>query len=242
MKTEDILFACVITPLIVIFFISIAYLIISIMEAMKQRVFENDILSRLKNKILIIRYRYGAYNLRDGIDVLINWEWKVDSEEKIFYLAPKDGTFINYIEMQECAPYSNCINYRHIDRVPHIMPSKWNYKEIQQLVFDKSGWFNLENIGTIKLVEPHEIFHEYIATVYDISCDIFHFTDGFAFKSIAKAAIFLKNVRFCTDTNPFFVRFLPYYEKHKKHIFNLIKMEVQRIEKEKLEEKNPFPL
>ena len=242
MKTEDILFACVITPLIVIFFISIAYLIISIMEAMKQRVFENDILSRLKNKILIIRYRYGAYNLRDGIDVLINWEWRVDSEEKIFYLAPKDGTFINYIEMQECAPYSNCINYRHIDRVPHIMPSKWNYKEIQQLVFDKSGWFNLENIGTIKLVEPHEIFHEYIATVYDISCDIFHFTDGFAFKSIAKAAIFLKNVRFCTDTNPFFVRFLPYYEKHKKHIFNLIKMEVQRIEKEKLEEKNPFPL
>ena len=212
------------------------------MEAMKQRVFENDILSRLKNKILIIRYRYGAYNLRDGIDVLINWEWRVDSEEKIFYLAPKDGTFINYIEMQECAPYSNCINYRHIDRVPHIIPSKWNYKEIQQLVFDKSGWFNLENIGTIKLVEPHEIFHEYIATVYDISCDIFHFTDGFAFKSIAKAAIFLKNVRFCTDTNPFFVRFLPYYEKHKKHIFNLIKMEVQRIEKEKLEEKNPFPL
>ena len=212
------------------------------MEAMKQRVFENDILSRLKNKILIIRYRYGAYNLRDGIDVLINWEWRVDSEEKIFYLAPKDGTFINYIEMQECAPYSNRINYRHIDRVPHIIPSKWNYKEIQQLVFDKSGWFNLENIGTIKLVEPHEIFHEYIATVYDISCDIFHFTDGFAFKSIAKAAIFLKNVRFCTDTNPFFVRFLPYYEKHKKHIFNLIKMEVQRIEKEKLEEKNPFPL
>ena len=56
MKTEDILFACVITPLIVIFFISIAYLIISIMDAMKQRVFENDILSRLKNKILIIFY------------------------------------------------------------------------------------------------------------------------------------------------------------------------------------------
>ena len=242
MKTEDILFACVITPLIVIFFISIAYLIISIMDTMKQRVFENDILSRLKNKILIIRYRYGAYNLRDGIDVLINWEWRVDSEEKIFYLAPKDGTFINYIEMQECAPYSNCINYRHIDRVPHIIPSKWNYKEIQQLVFDKSGWFNLENIGTIKLVEPHKILHEYIATVYDISCDIFHFTDGFAFKSIAKAAIFLKNVRLCTDMTSFFVRVLPYYEKNKKHIFNLIKMEVQRIEKEKLKEKNPFPL
>ena len=242
MKTEDILFACVITPLIVIFFISIAYLIISIMDTMKQRVFENDILSRLKNKILIIRYRYGAYNLRDGIDVLINWEWRVDSEEKIFYLAPKDGTFINYIEMQECAPYSNRINYRRIDRVPHIIPSKWNYKEIQQLVFDKSGWFNLENIGTIKLVEPHKILHEYIATVYDISCDIFHFTDVFAFNSIVKTAIFLKNVRFRTDTNPFVLRFLPYYEKHKKHIFNLIKMEVQRIEKEKLEEKNPFPL
>ena len=166
MKTEDILFACVITPLIVIFFISIAYLIISIMDTMKQRVFENDILSRLKNKILIIRYRYGAYNLRDGIDVLINWEWRVDSEEKIFYLAPKDGTFINYIEMQECAPYYNRINYRRIDRVPHIMPSKWNYKEIQQLVFDKAV-SNLENMATIKLVEPHKIFHEYIATVYD---------------------------------------------------------------------------
>ena len=144
--------------------------------------------------------------------------------------------------MQECAPYSNRINYRRIDRVPHIIPSKWNYKEIQQLVFDKSGWFNLENIGTIKLVEPHKILHEYIATVYDISCDIFHFTDGFAFKSIAKAAIFLKNVRLCTDMTSFFVRVLPYYEKNKKHIFNLIKMEVQRIEKEKLEEKNPFPL
>ena len=241
MKTEDILFACVITPLIVIFFISIAYLIISIMDTMKQRVFENDILSRLKNKILIIRYRYGAYNLRDGIDILINWEWRVDSEEKIFYLAPKDGTFINYIEMQECAPYSNRINYRHIDRVPHIMPSKWNYKEIQQLVFDKSVG-NIENMATIKLVEPHKIFHEYIATVYDISCDIFHFTDVFAFNSIVKTAIFLKNVRFCTDTNPFVLRFLPYYEKHKKHIFNLIKMEVQRIEKEQLKEKNPFPL
>lgn len=241
MKTEDILFACVITPLIVIFFISIAYLIISIMDTMKQRVFENDILSRLKNKILIIRYRYGAYNLRDGIDVLINWEWRVDSEEKIFYLVPKDGTFINYIEMQECAPYYNRINYRRIDRVPHIMPSKWNYKEIQQLVFDKSVG-NIENMATIKLVEPHKIFHEYIATVYDISCDIFHFTDVFAFNSIVKTAIFLKNVRFCTDTNPFVLRFLPYYEKHKKHIFNLIKMEVQRIEKEKLEVKNPFPL
>ena len=241
MKTEEILFACVITPLIVIFFISIAYLIISITDTMKQRVFENDILSRLKNKILIIRYRYGAYNLRDGIDVLINWEWRVDSEEKIFYLVPKDGTFINYIEMQECAPYYNRINYRRIDRVPHIMPSKWNYKEIQQLVFDKAVG-NIENMATIKLVEPHKIFHEYIATVYDISCDIFHFTDVFAFKSIVKTAIFLKNVRFCTDTNPFVLRFLPYYEKHKKHIFNLIKMEVQRIEKEKLEEKNPFPL
>lgn len=211
------------------------------MDTMKQRVFENDILSRLKNKILIIRYRYGAYNLRDGIDVLINWEWRVDSEEKIFYLVPKDGTFINYIEMQECAPYYNRINYRRIDRVPHIMPSKWNYKEIQQLVFDKSV-SNLENMATIKLVEPHKIFHEYIATVYDISCDIFHFTDVFAFNSIVKTAIFLKNVRFCTDTNPFVLRFLPYYEKHKKHIFNLIKMEVQRIEKEKLEVKNPFPL
>lgn len=241
MKTEDILFSCVITPLIVIFFISIAYLIISIMDTMKQRVFENDILSRLKNKILIIRYRYGAYNLRDGIDVLINWEWRVDSEEKIFYLVPKDGTFINYIEMQECAPYYNRINYRRIDRVPHIMPSKWNYKEIQQLVFDKAVG-NIENMATIKLVEPHKIFHEYIATVYDISCDIFHFTDVFAFNSIVKTAIFLKNVRFCTDTNPFVLRFLPYYEKHKKHIFNLIKMEVQRIEKEKLEVKNPFPL
>ena len=36
MKTEDILFACVITPLIVIFFISIAYLIISILVVTKK--------------------------------------------------------------------------------------------------------------------------------------------------------------------------------------------------------------
>ena len=212
------------------------------MDTMKQRVFENDILSRLKNKILIIRYRYGAYNLRDGIDVLINWEWRVDSEEKIFYLAPKDGTFINYIEMQECAPYSNRINYRHIDRVPHIIPSKWNYKEIQQLVFDKSGWFNLENIGTIKLVEPHKIFHEYIATVYAINSCMFDFNVDFAFKGIAKTALFLKNVRFCTNIRSFIERFLPYYEKHKKHIFKLIEMEVQRIEKEKLKEKDSLPL
>ena len=214
------------------------------MEAMKQRVFENDMLSRLKNKILIIRYRYGVYNLRDGIEILINWEWKVNSEEKIFYLAPKDGTCLNYIGMEECAVYSSRVDYNHIDKLPNNIPSKWNYKNIQQLVFDKSicVHFGIEKMSTIKLVEPHKIFHEYIATVYAINSCMFDFNVDFAFKGIAKTALFLKNVRFCTNIRSFIERFLPYYEKHKKHIFNLIKMEVQRIEKEKLKEKDSLPL
>lgn len=223
---------------------SIAYnlFINPISEKIKQRNFENNMLSRLNNKILITRYRYNVYNQRTGIDVLINWEWKVNSKEKTFYLAPKNGASINYIEMQECVPYIPRIYYCHIDRVPNNIPSKWNYKEIQQLVFDKNICFNLENMSTVKLVEPHKIFHEYIATVYDIRSDMFHFKDDLAFKSIVEVAIFLKNVRFFSDQILFSVRFISYYEKHKKHIINLIKMEVQRIEKEKLKEKNPLPL
>ena len=187
----------------------------------------DTLLSQLKNKTIIVLDSFYIY-------VFMDWQWTFDYTKNLFQFKQPNNNFVKFVRIDTDTYetyFSSSANFK--------IREYWEVQEIQEFV-NNTVMFTEKMM--VKLVEPHKILHEYIATVYDISCDIFHFTDGFAFKSIAKAAIFLKNVRLCTDMTSFFVRVLPYYEKNKKHIFNLIKMEVQRIEKEKLEEKNPFPL
>lgn len=220
------LFSMFAAPMIVlltglIFIITIPIQLIINEKILKHRVEKR--LKKLQNKCVILTDSISP----TVIKIFFNVEWSFDFENGTgFYLNKKcNSRFYNYlyintdgfyIDLEKCPTNKMYIKNNSFSFIDKLLKAKKN-----------TDITYFEDIVTLYLVSPHELFHKFfeiLIVVYKVDFKKLFPND---LESCMQAALFLKHNRFKVQNQPCFISH-KYYCDNYHHLMRMIEREVEK--------------